>query len=94
MLILNTRYTFITDYVDFRDYIQHIKNNFTSDYANYADFQYQITHNFITLTTMILKTACKIVLSLTTLDYADIQYYMKNNPITDYANYTDFEYQI
>ena len=27
-------------------------------------------------------------------DYADIQYYMKNNPITDYANYTDFEYQI
>ena len=27
-------------------------------------------------------------------DYADIQYYMKNNPIADYANYTDFEYQI
>ena len=48
MLILNTRYTFITDYADFRDYIQHIKNNFTSDYANYADFQYQIRNNFIT----------------------------------------------
>ena len=37
-LILNTRYTFFTDYADFRDYIQHIKNNFTNDYANYADF--------------------------------------------------------
>ena len=57
-LILNTRYTVITDYADF---------NFTSDYANYADFHYLITHNFITLTTMILKTGCKIVLSLTTL---------------------------
>ena len=37
-LILNTRYTFFTHYADFRDYIQHIKNNFTNDYANYADF--------------------------------------------------------
>ena len=27
-------------------------------------------------------------------NYADIQYYMKNNPITVYASYTDFEYQI
>ena len=27
-------------------------------------------------------------------DYADIQYYMKNNSITYYANYADFEYQI
>ena len=27
-------------------------------------------------------------------DDANIQYYMKNNPITYYANYTDFEYQI
>ena len=27
-------------------------------------------------------------------EYADIQYYMKNNPITDYTNYTGFEYQI
>ena len=26
-------------------------------------------------------------------DYADIQCYMKNSAITDYANYTDFEYQ-
>ena len=67
MLILNTRYTFITDYIDFRDEIQHIKNNSTSDYANYVDFQYQITHNFIKLTTMILKTAWKIVLSVTVL---------------------------
>ena len=33
MLILNTRYTFITGYADFRDDIQHIKNNFTSDYT-------------------------------------------------------------
>ena len=67
MLILNTRYTFIIGYADFRDDIQHIKNKFTSDYANYADFQYQITHNFISLTTVILKAACKIVLSLTML---------------------------
>ena len=44
-LILNTRYTFLSDYAD---YIQHIKNNFASDYANYADFQYQMTNNFIT----------------------------------------------
>ena len=27
-------------------------------------------------------------------DHADIQYYMKNNFITDYANYADIEYQI
>ena len=27
-------------------------------------------------------------------DYAYIQYYMKNNSITDYADETDFEYQI
>ena len=27
-------------------------------------------------------------------DHADIQYYMKNSLITDYANYADFEYQI
>ena len=27
-------------------------------------------------------------------DYADIQYDMKNNPLTDYGNCTDFEYQI
>ena len=47
-LILNTRYTFITDYADFRDDIQRIKNNFTSDYTNFADFQYQIKNNFIT----------------------------------------------
>ena len=47
-LILITRYTFITDYGDFRDNIQHIKNNFISDYANYADFQYQIRNDFIT----------------------------------------------
>ena len=67
MLILNTRYTFITDYVDFRDDIKHIKNNSTSDYANYVDFQYKITHNFIKLTKMILKTAWKIVLSVTAL---------------------------
>ena len=48
MLILNTRYTFITGYADFRDNIQHIKNNFTSDYANYADFQYLTSNNFTT----------------------------------------------
>ena len=47
-LILNTRYNFITDYADFRDYMQHIKSNFSSDYANYADFQNQIRNNFIT----------------------------------------------
>ena len=47
-LIWNTRYNFITDYADFRDYTQYIKNNFTSDYTNYADFQYQIRNNFIT----------------------------------------------
>ena len=27
-------------------------------------------------------------------DYADIQYYMKNNSISDYANSDDFEYQV
>ena len=48
MLMFNTKYTFITDYADFRDYIQYIKNNFTSDYANYADLKYQIRNNFIT----------------------------------------------
>ena len=37
-IILNTRYNFFTDYGDFRDYLEHIKNNFISDYANYADF--------------------------------------------------------
>ena len=47
-LILNTRYNFITDYADFRDYTRYIKNNFISDYTNYADFQYQIRNNFIT----------------------------------------------
>ena len=26
-------------------------------------------------------------------DYANIQYYMKINSITDYANYADFQYQ-
>ena len=31
---------------------------------------------------------------ITNADYADIQYYMKSNPITDYAGYTGFEYQI
>ena len=31
---------------------------------------------------------------ITNANYADIQDYMKNNPITDYASYTDFEYQI
>ena len=47
-VILITRYNFITDYADSRDYIEHIKNNFISDYANYDDFQYQIRNNFIT----------------------------------------------
>ena len=48
-LILNSRYNFITDYAEFRDYIQHIKkNNFTSDHVNYAGFQYQIRNNLIT----------------------------------------------
>ena len=48
MLILNTRYNSNTDYADFTDYIQHIKNNFTSDYANYADFQYLTSNKFTT----------------------------------------------
>ena len=26
--------------------------------------------------------------------YADIQYYMKNNFVTHYGNYADFQYQI
>ena len=46
-LILNTRFNLITNYADFRDYIQYISNNFTSLYTNYADFQYQIRNNFI-----------------------------------------------
>ena len=46
-LILNTRYTFITDYTNFKDYIQNIKNNFTSDYADYAHFQYNMKNNSI-----------------------------------------------
>ena len=36
-----------------------------------------------------------MILEVTTnyADHTDIQYYMKNNLITDYANYADFEYQ-
>ena len=44
------------------------------------------------LTTLILNTRYTSITNYA--DYADIQYYMKNNPITDCANYTDFEYQI
>ena len=29
-----------------------------------------------------------------TTNYVDVQYYMKNNSITDYANYADFEFQV
>ena len=40
------------------------------------------------LTTLILETITNYS------DHADIQCYMKNSFNTDYANYTDFEYQI
>ena len=58
------------------------------------------------LTNLISNTKYEIILSLATqttqilepitnyADHTDIQDYMKNKFLTDYANYADFEYQI
>ena len=50
--------------------------------------KWEIISPLTTLTTLILETITNYT------DHADIQYYMKNNFITAYANYDDFEYQI
>ena len=52
--------------------------NSINDYANYAAFRDCVENSFNT----------------NYADYADIQYYMKINPVTDYDKYTDFECQI
>ena len=58
-----------TDYADYTDFQNYIKNNFIIDYADYTDFQNYIKNNFII--DYADSTDCqdhlKIVLSLATL---------------------------
>ena len=56
----------ITNYAGYADIQYYMKNNSITDYANYADFRdcMKIVLPLTTLTTLILETTCKIVLSL------------------------------